>query len=208
MVSAAKLSADDHRRVVEAIGRAETLTLGEIFVVVSSASADYRVFSMVWAGVAALLAGFATAALFPSISAGSLVLGQVLVLAVVAALLSVPGLRMHLAPRALQESRAHARASEQFLAHNLHSTTSRTGVLIFVSLAERHVSVLADTAIHTRVAADFWERVVARLTAGIAAGRLGEAIAEAVEACGTVLAEHFPRRPDDRNELPDRLVEI
>ena len=203
-----RLSAEDHAQVAAAVRRAENLTSGEIFVVVAGASGDYRTTPFLFAGLAALFGGFAAAAIFPAISAASLALGQAGVLAVVAALLSVPVLRMRLVPAAVQDSRAQARATEQFLAHNLHGTRTRTGVLVFVSLAERHVSVLADTAIDACVPDDFWEEIVAGLTAGIRAGRLGPALAEAVEACGAALAEHFPRRADDRNELPDKVVEI
>ena len=204
----AALSAEEHRRVAEAIARAEALTSGEIFVVVARASSNYRFLPLAWAGPAALLAGLVAALAFPRMSAGSLVLGEAIVLVLFAALLAVPNLRIRLVPAALQDARARAVAKQQFLAHNLHATESRTGVLVYVSLAERHVSVLADTAIDERAPDDFWDGIVARLIAEIKAGRLAEGLAEAVEACGRVLAEHFPRRAADRNELPDHVVEI
>jgi putative membrane protein len=115
---------------------------------------------------------------------------------------------MLLVPRSVQIACAENHAREQFLAHNLHATASRTGVLIFVSLAERHAEIIADTVIDGRVPDNFWQAIIDRLTAEIRAGRLADGLVLAVEACGAALAEHFPRRQDDRNELPDKVLEI
>ena len=56
-----------------------------------------------------------------------------------------------LIPRSMQRTRAHRRAVEQFLVQNLHTTEGRTGVLIFVSVAERYAEILADHGIHAKV---------------------------------------------------------
>jgi putative membrane protein len=203
-----RLGPDDHRRVAEAIRAAEARTSGEIFVVVAAQSDDYRMLPLLWAGLAALLGGFAAAAIQPTVSAGSLALGQGIVFVLLAAAASVPAWRIFLVPQAVRNARCAAQARAQFFAHNLHATESRTGVLIFVSLAEHHAEIVADTLIHSRVKQELWQETVDRLTAEIGAGRLGAGLVQAIEACGAALAEHFPRRADDRNELPDRLVEI
>jgi putative membrane protein len=203
-----RLTPEEHRRVAEAIRAAETRTSGEIFVVVASSSDDYRMLPLLWAALAALVGGFLTAAIMPGISAGSLALGQGVVFAVAAAVVSVPSWRMYFVPRMTRISACEARARTQFLAQNLHGTEGRTGVLIFVSLAERYAEVLADTAIDQKVPDDFWRKTVDALTAEIGAGRLADALIHAVDACGAALTEHFPRRAGDRNELPDKVVEI
>ena len=203
-----RLSPEDHRRVAAEIRRAEERTSGEIFVVVAAQSGDYRELQVLWGGLFALLGGFVAAAVNPDMSAASLVLGQGFVFLLVALAALVPPWRPYFVPRAVRHARAAARAREQFLAQNLHATNSRTGVLIYVSLAERHVEIVADTAVDSTVAGNFWQGIVDRLTAEIAAGRLTQGLVLAVEACGETLARNFPRRPDDRNELPDKLVEI
>ncbi len=206
--STQRLSAEEHERIAAAIRRAEARTSGEIFVVVAQASGDYRMQPILWAALAALLGGFVAAAVRPGIAAGSLALGQALVFVIVAAAGMIPALRLYFVPLAVRRARAEARAREQFLAHNLHATEARTGVLIFVSLAERHAEIIADSGIHGRVPANFWAEIVDRLTGEIAEGRLAEGLLAAVNACGAALAEHFPRHPGDENELPDRVVEI
>ncbi len=53
-----------------------------------------------------------------------------------------------------------------------------------------------------------WNRIVADLTQAASAGQLTEGFEGAIAASGALLAQHFPYRPHDRNELDDKLVEI
>jgi putative membrane protein len=103
---------------------------------------------------------------------------------------------------------AHDNAVRQFLARNIHLTAARTGVLIFVSLAEHYAEVIADSGIDSRVEQRVWDDVVRDLTAAARDDRLADGFVTAIEAVGRVLAEHFPLSPGDANELDDRLVEI
>jgi putative membrane protein len=202
------IDAQGHARIVASIRAAEAKTAGEIFVVVARASDDYRLLPFLFAALATLLGGLVAAIIAPGIAAGSLALAEAGVFAVLAAVALLPKLGALLTPRAIRTARASARAREQFLAHNIHATPSRTGVLIFVSLAERHAEIVADTAIDQKVKDTFWRETVDALTAAIAKGRLAEGLVAAVAACGDALAEHFPRSLADQNELPDKLVEL
>jgi putative membrane protein len=67
---------------------------------------------------------------------------------------------------------------------------------------------VADEGIDSQVDDAAWEQAVAALTRELKAGRTAEGLAAAVEICGDVLAERFPPRPDNPNELPDEVVEI
>jgi len=49
---------------------------------------------------------------------------------------------------------------------------------------------------------------MAALIERIRAGEPGAGMAEAVKRMGVVLAEHVPKRDENPNELPDRLIEI
>jgi putative membrane protein len=94
------------------------------------------------------------------------------------------------------------------LAHGLHDTESRTGVLIFASVAERYAEIVADATINSKVTAEVWDHAIATLIAGIKDGRGAEGVVAAIEQCGAVLAEHFPPGALNRDELPNKLVEI
>ncbi|TIS50709.1 MAG: TPM domain-containing protein, partial [Mesorhizobium sp.] len=113
-----------------------------------------------------------------------------------------------LVPRRLRYQAAHANAMKQFLARNVHRTSARTGVLIFVSIAEHYAEVVADSGINAKVGQHVWDGVVRELTRHAGDDRLADGFVNAIESVGAVLAEHFPITEGDTNELDDHLVEI
>jgi putative membrane protein len=115
-------------------------------------------------------------------------------------------IRYALVPASIKKARAHRRAVEQFLAQNLHTTEGRTGVLIFVSVAERHGEVLADTGIDAKVPPGTWQSIVNELTTHIGRGAPADGFVRAITAVGQHLAQHFPPGSADPNELPDHLI--
>ncbi len=108
------------------------------------------------------------------------------------------------------ETRATAVANEQafqeFYRLGLQRTAAATGVLLFVSLLERRVVVLADEGISSKVDAGTWKEVDEAVLAGVRRGSLCDGLLAGVARAGDVLAEHFPWREGDRDELPDRLI--
>jgi putative membrane protein len=113
-----------------------------------------------------------------------------------------------LTPAPIKHARVHARALTCFRVGAESRTTGHTGILIYVSLAERRAEIIADQAIASKVAPEVWGDAMAALLSGIRAGAAGDGMVSAVEQVGKVLAQHFPRADDDINELPDRLIEI
>ena len=101
---------------------------------------------------------------------------------------------------------AHEQAVQEFHRHALHQTRERTGVLIFVSLFERCVVVLGDEGIAAKVSEDHWRGTADAILTGIRRGDLEGGLREGIERCGDVLAEHFPWREGDRNEIPNRVI--
>jgi putative membrane protein len=131
---------------------------------------------------------------------------HILAFVLLAAGMSWRPVRYRLVPRSIKHARAHRRALEQFLAQDLHTTDGRTGVLIFVSVAERYAEIIADAGIHARVPERDWQAIVDRLVALIGDGRPGDGFVEAVTAVGSRLAEHFPPGTIDPNQLPNHLI--
>ncbi len=207
------ITAEEHARVTAAIRAAEEKTDGEIYCVVARASDSYFYPAAFTATIAmlivSLLLTIGIEAWWLSIRLPHFVSAQGLaILCVFALLWAFPGLRIHLVPRRLRYQAAHANAVKQFLARNVHLTTARTGVLIFVSLAERYAEVVADSGIDGRVGQHVWDGVVRDLVDHARQDRLADGFVMAVETVGSVLAEHFPVSPGDINELDDHLVEI
>ncbi len=90
----------------------------------------------------------------------------------------------------------------------LATTWSRTGVLIFVSLAERYVEIVADSEIDARVEQTVWNEGVALMLEHARRGTLADGFVETVAYTGEVLSRHFPAGRRNSNEIADRLTEI
>ncbi|MDX8492769.1 TPM domain-containing protein [Mesorhizobium sp. VK22B] len=207
------ISPEDHDRIAEAIRAAEAETDGEIYCVVAHASDGYFFPAAFAAALATLIVSLAVAygleAWWLTIRLPHFVLAQLLALGCVLVLLwALPGWCIHLVPRRLRYQTAHANALRQFLARNVHRTSARTGVLIFVSIAERYAEIVADSGIDAKVGQHVWDGVVRELTRHAGADRLADGFVRAIESVGAVLAEHFPVTEGDTNELDDHLVEI
>ena len=197
----------DKTRISSAIQKAETTTAGEIFCVIAQHSSDYSLVPIAWAASIALFTPLPLIYL-TAWSAHLIYLTQLTLFVLGALAFSLPKLRMHLVSRATKNERAHALALRQFSAQGLENTEHRTGVLIFASVAERYVEIIADKAINERVSSDLWDEAVAKLVNGIKTGRSGDGFVAAIECCGAVLATNFPPGTLKRNELPNRLLEI
>jgi putative membrane protein len=212
-MTARTLSPAEHARISSAIRAAEDKTSGEIVCVLAHSSDDYFYPAAFMLTMSMLVTSFAGALLLHywwiAITPWQFVLVQAAALVAALALIVVfPGLRIHLVPRRLRYLRAHRNAVSQFLASDIHLTASRTGVLIFLSLAEHYAEVIADAGIDARVPQERWNEIVAGLVAHAAEARLVEGFEGAIAASGALLAKEFPRSVGDANELDDRLVEI
>lgn len=207
------ISEADREYVTAAIREAEARTDGEIYCVVARQSEGYFFPAACMAMVGVLLASLAVAFVseywWVSIRLPHFIMKQIAAVAAVLAILwLVPALRIHLVPWQMRHRAARDNARRQFLGRNVHRTAARTGVLIFVSLAERYAEVIADVGISAHVDPKVWEDTVADLTDHARQGRLADGFVKAVQSVGAVLATHFPVSPDNQNELDDHLIEI
>jgi uncharacterized membrane protein len=112
-------------------------------------------------------------------------------------------IRVHLDARCPGDPMARAIAVFERL--GMHRTAARHGVLVYVSVEDHKLAVVGDRGIHERVGQDYWESLVVAVLAHFRQERPRDGLLHAVGEVGTVLRRHFPRRPDDVNELPDRV---
>lgn len=208
------LSDADRAAITAAVERAEKQTAGEIVPMVVSASYHYPMAEVI-GGVALALP---MALLLTPLVGGWLWIGSwnLWVFLGLATLLFIAGLAMvrhtpalkrcFISKREIDEEVEEA-AVTSFFKNGVHRTREETGVLLFISLFEHRVWVLADRGINRKVSAGQWDQIVADVVLGIRQRRAGEAIAEAVTRIGDLLAAHFPVRPDDRDELANLIVE-
>jgi len=199
------LSESELQQVAEAIERVERSTDAELVTVLAAQADDYHYIPLLWAGLIALLLPGALLFFSGWLGAWQLLLVQWATFIVLAVLFRMPALTSHLIPRSVRNWRACNLARRQFIELNLHHTDGDTGVLIFVSEAERYVEILVDRGISSRIDNAAWESVVACFTDRVKQGQGLEGFLGCIEASGALLAQHVPKT-HERNELPNRLV--
>ncbi len=201
------ISAEERERIGAAIVDAESRTSGEIVCVLARTSCDATALPILLAALVALLLPWPLVA-FSAMPVNVILLLQLLVFFALAALLCLPRVRIALVPRSARRAMAHRAAMEQFMIRGIGRKADRTGVLIFVSLAERYARIVADRAIAERVPNREWQAAVDALIAHTRDGRIADGFVAAIGACGRILEEHFPRAASRRDELPDRIYVI
>jgi putative membrane protein len=100
----------------------------------------------------------------------------------------------------------HQRALQAFYSNHLSSTQNRTGILLFISLLEHRVEILADSGIHTCVKEGAWNDIIQSLLSQIQNGQLTRGICHAVQECGKILTESFPAQGKRSNQLPNHVL--
>jgi putative membrane protein len=198
----------DKQRISAAIAAIERQTSGELVTVITRCSDDYRYIPYLWAALLALLVP-GILSLDATLIPGKLhYLLQICVFLGAAVLFNWLPLKIRLIPPAVKQLRAQRLAREQFFLQNLHGTPGRTGILLFVSLAEHYVEIIADKGINDVVSDSAWEAIVEHFVADVKNNRVVTGFVTAISACGELLVAHFPATGENINELPDHLVEL
>jgi len=185
----------------------ESNTAGEIYVVIAHTSDDTRSIPVIWAACAALLLPWPLH-LLTSLSTTTILVLQAIVFVGAALIMSHPSVQHHVVPNPIAAERTRRQAYEQFLAHGVHLTEARTGVLIYVTPRDRRVEIVADVGIHSKVGEAAWEELAQEISGAARNGQLVEGMLNAIRKAGALLARHFPPSARNPNELSDRMVEI
>jgi uncharacterized membrane protein len=96
-------------------------------------------------------------------------------------------------------------AREEFVRLGMEKTRERNAVLIYLEPGTRKFAVIGDAGVHARCGDAFWLELARTMTAHFRKSEFTEGIVQGIKRAGELLAKHFPRRPDDGNELPDRV---
>jgi len=187
-----ELSKADREAVTAAIRAAEQQTSGQIVCVLAQSSSDYAHVPIY----------------FTQWSVQKIYVLQLAVFIIVGLVLAVTPLRFELVPASLKRARAHRAALEQFVVRRVAHTRNRSGILIFVSLAERYARIIADEGIAQKAGNAEWQAAIDALVSHMRDGRIAEGFIAAIERCGAVLATHAPPGGGPVNELPDRLYVV
>lgn len=201
------LSRDEHDRIEAAIAGAETMTAAEIIVVVDRIAGSWRSWAMVVALLIAMVLPWPLIEL-TQISTRNIFAFQLFLAALLIALFQPQAVRLRLVPRLLRRRKGHEAAQREFVARGMSATRGRTGVLIYVALAERYAEIVTDTAIASKIADDTWREPLAGLVSAIRHDQLAEGLVSAVGACAERLGTAFPADAGDVDELANKVIVI
>ena len=97
-------------------------------------------------------------------------------------------------------------AKRHFVDVGMEKTRERNAVLIFVAPLTQKFAVVGDTAVHARCGEEFWGELAAEMRGHFRQSDFTQGLVHGVKKAGDLLAKHFPRKPDDKNELPDTII--
>ena len=101
---------------------------------------------------------------------------------------------------------ARSRALDVFSQLRIWDTEHNNGVLIYLLLADRDIEIVADRGINGKVGTEGWETICAVLEKEFRAGLFEYGVIKGIQEVSQVLAQHFPKEPGSKNELPDAPV--
>ena len=85
------------------------------------------------------------------------------------------------------------RAEELFSALKVWDTEHNNGVLVYVQLVSRHIDIVADRGIASRVEQAEWNAVCREMELAFARGAYEDGALAAIGRIGALLARHFPK---------------
>lgn len=97
-------------------------------------------------------------------------------------------------------------AEKEYAKLGINKTKEGTGVLIFMVLSERQFYILADDNINKLTGEMVWDEIKNKIQEKFLRGEFCKGILFAIDEIGKILAQHFPIRPDDTNEISNRVI--
>jgi putative membrane protein len=197
----------EKKRIKEATSLAESATIGEIAVMVVDKSSEYHEAEIIGGiTIGNFAALFITTFFFHDSIWWYIPFTFILFFPAWFLFKKFHVLKIHCIGNKRKEKAVKERALKAFYEKGLYKTKQNTGVLFFISLLEHKVWVLADVGIHEKVKQVILSKITRQVAQGIKEGRACDALVDALGETGRLLAEHFPARPGDVDELPDEVL--
>ena len=219
-MSGFKLSKDDLKKICSAVRNAEGKTSGEIATAMIKESYDYAIYELIFAVIIGFLyfvimmffVGNIEQLLqekFWDYSVHYLVMfygfSTFIVITIFYFIGNISSIDRLIVPKKLRNRKVQERATRYFMESGVYNTKDRTGILIFISIMEQRVELLADSGINELISPEKWQNIVDNIIKGIRQKEIADHLVESISECGNLLAEHFPIQTDDKNELTDDI---
>jgi putative membrane protein len=181
---------EEHSRIDAAIAEIERGTAADLSVMVTRVSDRYSLYPVAWAAVGAILLGGIVSLIRPEIAGRILILIQLCSLIVLTLLFEWLPLRLAIVPERIKHAHARQLAHREFNA--LAGAGQQHRILLFVSLGERYVEIVADHETHAMAPSGVWNKTVDEFLTTVKDGRVADGVLAAVAACGDILKTHHP----------------
>ncbi len=182
----------EHQRIDAAIAELGRSTAANLRVVVTRVSDRYSLYPVAWAAIGAILLGGLVSLLRPDIASRTMVAIQLWFLIVITLLLNWLPIRLWIVPEQVKHAHARQLAHREFNAHAMANPKQQHRILLFVSLGERYVEIVADHETHALAPAGAWNKIVDEFLTTVKAGRVADGVLDAVAACGSILKTQHP----------------
>lgn len=96
-------------------------------------------------------------------------------------------------------------AEKEFFRLGMNNTRDKTGILIYVNLLQRQFYILADSGINEKVDQKTWDNIRNEIQNEFKLGHYTEGLIYGINEVGRILTDHFPIKPDDVNELTNKV---
>ena len=183
---------DEHGRIDAAMDAVKRDTSADLCVAVTRVSDRYALYPIASAAIAAILLGALVSMLRPDFSSRLVIAIQLWSLIVLTLIFDWLPIRLSLVPKRHKHARAWQLAHREFNAHVLAKPDQPHRILLFVSLGERYVEIIADHETHALAPDGTWNKIVDRFLTTVKAGHVADGVLDAIAACAAVLREHHP----------------
>jgi len=187
---ASPFTIEEHKRIDAAIAEIERSTAADLSVVVTRVSDRYSLYPIAWAAAGAIVLGTLVSLIRPDIASRITILIELSFLTVMTLLLDLLPFRLSIVSERVKHAHARQLAHREFNAHVVGGPKHL--ILLFVSLGERYVEIIADHETHALAPAGTWNKIVDEFLQTVKAGRIADGVLAAAAACGEILKTHHP----------------
>lgn len=109
--------------------------------------------------------------------------------------------------KASMQKNVELKARAIFQKSGMHHTQSKIGTLIYVSLFERKVFIIADSGAETAIPLTEWESINANFQTIFQSPNIEDEFLKVLQGCQPIFSKYLPTVKNKINELPD-FIEI
>lgn len=202
------ISNETKLNIEKAIEKVEQKSSCELVAVITKQSGDYTFIALLVASILTLILPAFILVFRPFVDTLLVYQIQIVFFVIVFLLLSIENILIWFLPKSILHKKAKFKAFETFHILGLQKTSNHQAVMIYVSVYERYVQILTDSAISSQIDNSVWQKTVDKFITRVKNQEFEDGYLKAIKEIGKILIEKFPVQENDKNELSNHLIEI